>query len=230
MNTKTVFTLLTAVFFASVFAWTDSASGQQPRTEKRAERAEEKAEKLTERAESLKEEAEEGGGEKAEERAERVEERAEKAEEKAEKLAEKAERRQRGEQGPQTRAQDSGDGGTQEVALEFKGDQGAALSGSCVTGDEETSIDGEVPQSFEYTLNGQENLECEIEKEGEGALKFVLTGDGVDAVQRIGPQPATVNLTYEGGGGVSFSTSSSGSTGSASSSSVSSSSTSTGPG
>ena len=62
-NTKTVFTLLIAVFFASTFAWTDGASGQQSRTEKRAERSEEKAEKLAERAESLKEEAGEGGGE-----------------------------------------------------------------------------------------------------------------------------------------------------------------------
>lgn len=183
MNSKTVFTLLTAVFFASIFAWTDSASGQQSRTEKRAERAEEKAEKL----------------------------------------AERAERKQRGEQGAETQARNSGDGGPQEVALKLKGDQGTSLSGSCVVGDEETTIDGEVPQSFEYTLNGQEKLECEIEKEGEGALKVMLTGDGVDAVQRIGPQPATVNLTYGGGGGVSFSSSSSGSTGSASSSSVSSS-------
>lgn len=223
MNTKRVFTLLIAVFFASTFAWTDGASGQQSRAEKRAERAERKADELAERAESLKEEAEEGGGEKAEERAERAKERAEEAEEKAEKLAERAERKQRGEKGAQSRAKDSGDGRTREVALELKGDRGTALSGSCVAGDEETTIEGEVPQSFEYTLNGQEKLECQIEKEGEGTLKVTLTGDGVDAVQRVGPQAASVNLTYGGGGGVSFSTSSSGSTGSASSSSASSS-------
>lgn len=205
-----IFIVLLAAILASTFVWAGGASGQQPRAEERAERAEEKAERLAERAEELAEEAEEGGGEKAEERAQRAEERAEKAEKKAERLAQRAE-----ERAENTERQDGGTGGEKaegrgsgDITLRIGGDPGTEFSGTCTAGGEEETISGQVPQSFDYTLDDQAKLECEIEKEAGGTVKIVLAGNGVQAVQRIGPQGGTTNLTY--GGGISFSSSSSG--------------------
>ncbi len=118
----------------------------------------------------------------------------------------------------QLRAQEESD----EVTLKIRGDEGTEFSGTCTVGDEEEDVEGQVPESFEFELDSQE-LECEIQKQGAGELKIILSGDGTRAVQRVNSSKATIKFTYDDGS-VSFSTSSSGSTRQASSSSVSSSS------
>jgi hypothetical protein len=150
------------------------------------------------RAEEQAEEAEERAEERAEEAEERAEERAEEARERAEEKTQKA-RIQAG----------SGERGPENVTLKGKGEKGAEYSGTCTAGDKEEDIGGQVPQSFEYELEG-EQLECEITKRS-GTMKIVLTGDGTRALQRVSSQGGTFNLVYDGNGGVSFSTSSSGS-------------------
>ncbi len=146
---------------------------------------------------------------RAEEQAEEAEERAEEAEERAEERAEEArERAEEKTERPRREAR-SRERGPENVTLKVKGDKGAEYSGTCTTGDKEEDIGGQVPQSFEFELEG-EQLECEITK-GSGTLKIVLTGDGTHAVQQISSQDGTFNLTYDGNGGVSFSASSSGS-------------------
>jgi len=97
--------------------------------------------------------------------------------------------------------------GPENVTLRVKGDKGTQYSGTCTTADKEEEIGGQVPQSFEYELEG-EQLECEITKRS-GTLKIVLIGDGTRAVQQVGSQGGTFNLAYNGNGGVSFSTTSS---------------------
>ena len=159
----------------------------------RPARAEEQAEKAEERAEKQAEEAEE----RAEEAEERAEERAEETRKRAEKKTESP----RKQAGSRERAPEN-------VTLRVKGDKGTQYSGTCTTADKEEEIGGQVPQSFEYELEG-EQLECEITKRS-GTLKIVLTGDGTRAVQQIGSQGGTFNLAYNGNGNVSFSTSSSG--------------------
>lgn len=73
-------------------------------------------------------------------------------------------------------------------------------------------MSGEVPQSFEFALDGRE-LECGIRKQGAGNLKITFAAGNNRSVQRTNAPDATVRLTYSGGG-VSFSTSSSSSSGS----------------
>ncbi len=114
----------------------------------------------------------------------------------------------------QLRAQEESD----KVSLKIRGDEGTEFSGTCTVGDEEEEIEGQVPESFEFELDGQK-LECEIKKQGAGELKIILSGDGTRAVQRVNSSKATVEFTYNDGS-VSFSTSSSGSGGQVSSSQI----------
>jgi hypothetical protein len=94
---------------------------------------------------------------------------------------------------------------SEEVALEMNGEEGTGFSGTCTAGDEETEIDGEAPETFNFPAD--ERLECEIS--ADDAMEIVFTnGKGTRSVQRIGE--GTLNLTYENGSISSFSTSSSG--------------------
>ncbi len=111
----------------------------------------------------------------------------------------------------------------QEVTLEMNGDSGTEFSGSCIAGDEETEVSGQVPESFSYELGG-ERLECEISKESaeEGDLEVVFTaGNNVNSVQRI--SGGTLKFTYENGQLSSSTSSGSGASSSSSSQVVSSS-------
>lgn len=190
MNAK-VWVLLAAILaFALTGVQQVQAAERTEKAEKRAERAEERAEK----------------------RADKAEEREERAEEKAEKRAKKRAERAR----EKDRGTESSSRGPEEVTLDIRGGSGVEFSGTCTVGDEEYTLSGEVPQTFDYSLDGQK-LECEIQNAGSGSLKIILTGNGTRAVQQIG-SGGTVSLTYDGNG-ISSSVSSSGSTSVVSSSS-----------
>jgi hypothetical protein len=109
-----------------------------------------------------------------------------------------------------TRGKDSGGG----VTLSVEGDSGTEFSGTCSVGDEAYELSGEVPESFDYDLEGQQ-LECEIRQESAGNLNVLLTGPGDRIQQQANTPGGTISLVYSENG-VSSSTSSSG----ASSSSV----------
>ncbi len=104
-----------------------------------------------------------------------------------------------------------GESSDQVVTLSLEGDAGTGFSGTCSVGDQEESLEGEVPESFSYDLGGQQ-LECEIQKQaGDGTLEVLLAGPGDRIRQQIGSSRGTINLTYSENGGSSSSTSSSGS-------------------
>ena len=105
-----------------------------------------------------------------------------------------------------------------DATLEMKGDSGTEFSGSCTVGDEETEVNGQVPERFDYELDG-ERLQCEIRKEGAGgSLQIDFSAEpNTRSVQQI--SGGTLNLTYENGR-ISSSVSSSGSSGSSSASQV----------
>jgi hypothetical protein len=102
-----------------------------------------------------------------------------------------------------------GGGSGREVTLSIEGDPGTEFSGTCNVGDEENELNGQVPESFGYDLEGQQ-LECEIRQEGAGSLEILLTGPGDRIEQRINNPGGTISLAYSENG-VSSSTSSSGS-------------------
>lgn len=208
MNTKVLIVLVAVV--TSAFALL--ISSQQAQAKDRSERAEERAERKAEKAE-----------EKAERRAEKIEERREKRAEKREEKAEERARKKRSERRAESAKEQSGETGSESrssgaLTLKIQGAKGTEFSGTCTVGSEEHDVSGQVPQSFEYSLDG-EKLECEIRNQNAdaGALKIVLVGDGIHAVQQIS-SGGTVSLTYDGNS-ISSSTSSSGSTSTASSSS-----------
>ena len=120
--------------------------------------------------------------------------------------------------GGQQRAARQRDG---EVTLEIEGDPGTAFYGMCSSGDQFRELDGEVPASFVYALDGRK-LECEIRNEGNGVLKVILASGNDRIVQQTDSQGAVITLAYSEDG-VSSSTSS-GSASQRSSSSISSSS------
>ncbi len=99
-------------------------------------------------------------------------------------------------------------GAVSEATLEMAGDPGTAFSGTCVLGEEEMDVSGEVPASFTLPLDGQK-LDCEIRKEGEGKLRMVLEAGNSRNVYQTTSSDATVKLTYSGNGVASFSSSSS---------------------
>lgn len=95
----------------------------------------------------------------------------------------------------------------QEVTLRLEGDPGTEFSGVCSVGGEEEELDGQVPESFVYELNGQE-LECEIRKGTDaGNLTVLLTAPGNNIVQQTSTPGGTINLMFSENG-VSSSTSS----------------------
>jgi hypothetical protein len=102
-----------------------------------------------------------------------------------------------------------GGGSGREVTLSIEGDPGTEFSGTCNVGDEENELNGQVPESFGYDLQGQQ-LECEIRQEGAGSLEILLTGPGDRIQQQINNPGGTISLAYSENG-VSSSTSSSGS-------------------
>ncbi len=105
-----------------------------------------------------------------------------------------------------------------DATLEMKGDSGTEFSGSCTVGGEETELSGQVPERFDYELDG-ERLECEIRKEGAGgSLQIDFSAEpNTRSVQQI--SGGTLNLTYENGR-ISSNVSSSGSGGGSAASQV----------
>src|SRR5215210_5671000 len=108
------------------------------------------------------------------------------------------------------RGERTGGGGSgREVTLSIEGDPDTEFSGTCNVGDEENELNGQVPESFDYGLEGQQ-LECEIRQESSGSLEILLTGPGDRIEQQISTPGGTISLAYSENG-VSSSTSSSGS-------------------
>ena len=84
--------------------------------------------------------------------------------------------------------------GAREVTLEVGGDDGTRFSGVCSVGGEEENISGRVPARYDYHPGG-DKLECEIHKEGGGALEVVLAaGSNVRSIQRTDAQNSTINF------------------------------------
>jgi hypothetical protein len=90
---------------------------------------------------------------------------------------------------------------SRKVVLEIRGERGTRFSGTCSIGGEERRIGGRVPESYSYEPGG-EKLECEIRKDGPGALEVVLAaGNDVRSVQRqTGAGTGIIRLTYSGDG------------------------------
>lgn len=95
---------------------------------------------------------------------------------------------------------EDGSGASESVTLELEGEEGASFSGVCSVGDERREFGGQVPQSFEFDVDGRK-LSCEIRKEDgrNAALEVALSGEGSRSVQRIEGGEGTLRLTYEGG-------------------------------
>jgi hypothetical protein len=90
---------------------------------------------------------------------------------------------------------------SRKVVLEIRGERGTRFSGTCSIGGEKRRIGGRVPENYTYELGG-EKLECEIRKDGPGALEVVLAaGNDVRSVQRqTGAGTGIIRLTYSGDG------------------------------
>ena len=99
-----------------------------------------------------------------------------------------------------------GEDRTRKVTLKVAGDQGTSFSGVCSVGGHEEVLEGRVPERYAYELDGAK-LECEIRKEGAGALEVVVAGEGIHSVQRSNALESTVRFALSGGS-VSSSTSS----------------------
>lgn len=95
-----------------------------------------------------------------------------------------------------------GSGGSpniREATLQIEGAPGTEFSGTCMIGDEERQIRGQVPERFVFELDGRK-LECEIGKQGAGAMNIVLDAGGADYVQRTASPRATVRIVYSAEG------------------------------
>ena len=88
----------------------------------------------------------------------------------------------------------------------MQGAPGSQVSGSCTVGGEAPQqINGELPQSFTYDVEGK-SLTCEISSQDAVQVNFTV-GNNVRAVQRM--SGGTLNLTYNNGGISAVTTSSS---------------------
>lgn len=154
---------------------------------------------------------------------EEIEKRLEKQMEEIEKRLEEAEKRTEKERAAEERGAESAQGESEnaptETVLRIDGDRQTEFSGSCTVGNQqEKTISGRAPQSFEYELNGQ-RLKCEIRNESGGQMEVVLEAGNDHSVQRTNAQGATIRLTYSESGISSSTVSSSGGGAQASSSS-----------
>ena len=103
-----------------------------------------------------------------------------------------------------------GASGAGEVTLKLEGESDVAFDGTCAVGEEEKELDGRVPESYTFDLDGQ-RLECEIDKKDTAALEIALSADGTRSVHRTSGGESTVKITYEDGSISSSTISSSGS-------------------
>jgi hypothetical protein len=101
----------------------------------------------------------------------------------------------------EARANDDSEHPSRKVTLEIRGDRGTRFSGKCSIGGDERRIGGRVPESYSYEVGGKK-LECEIRKDGPGALEVELAaGDDVRSMHRqTGAGSGIIRLTYSGDG------------------------------
>lgn len=93
-----------------------------------------------------------------------------------------------------------------QVLIKIEGDEGVEFSGTCTVDGEKETLAGQVPREFTFELGGG-GLECEISKEGAGALRVVLVSGNDRVVQRVSGD-STLKLAYSSNRSVSSSTTS----------------------
>jgi hypothetical protein len=87
--------------------------------------------------------------------------------------------------------------GSKSVTLRIGGEPDLRFSGSCIVDGEERELRGRVPRT--YTYEPRERLQCEVSNRDRGQLRVSFSSsDGASALQQVGPQPATLELTYAG--------------------------------
>jgi len=97
--------------------------------------------------------------------------------------------------------------GPQKVTLRITGDPGTGFTGACSVGGKKRSLNGRTPERYAFEPRGKK-LECEVRKEGEGALEIIFAdGESVRSVQRTNADESTVRFVYSNSG-ISSSTSS----------------------
>lgn len=105
-----------------------------------------------------------------------------------------------------------------KAVLRVEGDPGTEFSGTCVVGDKEYDIGGQVPERLSYELDGKK-LECGIQNSGSGSLQVSFTSGGSNIVQQSVGGQSDIRIVYDGGGSSSVSVNSVSSSASNSSSS-----------
>ena len=111
----------------------------------------------------------------------------------------------RGGQEPAQAIQSEGSnhGESEDVVLRIAGEKGTRFSGVCSAGEEKRDISGQAPKSFEYELNDDRQLTCEIRKQGgqDAALNVVLESENSRSLHRsVGGDDIVIRLTYQDGG------------------------------
>jgi midasin (ATPase involved in ribosome maturation) len=115
------------------------------------------------------------------------------AEERTKEDNAKDERAERG--GQRQESEDAAD--HREVVLELTGEEGASFSGTCEVGDEKETVEGTVPQRYDYRLEGHE-LRCEIENKSAAPLKAEITAGNTHYTQQTSAEGATLNFVLSG--------------------------------
>ena len=101
----------------------------------------------------------------------------------------------------EARVNDDSEHPSRKVTLEIRGERGTRFSGTCSIGGEDRSFGGHASESYSYELGGKK-LECEIRKDGPGALEVVLaSGTDVRSVQatRVTVLPGSLRQGREEG-------------------------------
>lgn len=89
---------------------------------------------------------------------------------------------------------------TPDVTLRLEGDPNVSFSGYCYVGYALYPLSGEVPETFEYDLEGQP-FSCSISKESRqsGSLRVILVADGsTRSVQQTDSAEAAIDVSYSG--------------------------------
>lgn len=83
------------------------------------------------------------------------------------------------------------------VTLRIGGKPDLRFSGNCTVDGEERELGGRVPRT--YTYEPQRRMSCKVSNRQRGTFRVSFSdGEGANAFQEVGPQPSTVELTYDG--------------------------------
>lgn len=95
---------------------------------------------------------------------------------------------------------EAGSGGSKPegATLRLGGEAGLEFSGLCAVDGKERKLGGKTPQSYSY--EPEKRLECEITSRDRGPLRVTFSNEGTNTTHRLGPGPATLELSYTGDG------------------------------